>query len=81
MYILKIQHLKSIPHCKKFTSEEQFPKSAPVGLPTSPNDGQQNFNFNLSAVIDSNNYSTYMNTISTGTYNTANTYCWIFTNN
>jgi len=58
---------------QKFTSEEQFPKSAPVGLPTSPNDGQQNFNFNLSAVIDSNNYSTYMNTISTGTYNTANT--------
>lgn len=57
----------------KFNSEEQFPRTAPVGLPTSASNGQQNFDFNLSTIIDSNGYSTYMNTISTGTYNTANT--------
>ena len=54
-------------------SEEQFPKSAPVGLPTSTSDGQQVFDFNLSAVIDSNNYSTYMNVISTSSYQSADT--------
>ena len=54
-------------------SEEQFPKSAPVGLPTSANDGQQVFNFNLSAVIDKNNYSTYMNIITTGNYQSVDT--------
>jgi hypothetical protein len=54
-------------------SEEQFPKSAPVGLPTSASNGQQVFDFNLSAVIDSNNYSTYMNVISTSSYQSADT--------
>lgn len=53
--------------------EEQFPINTPTGLPTSAANGSQNFDFNLSAVIDSNEYSTYMNEPSLATYQTKDT--------
>jgi hypothetical protein len=53
--------------------EEQFPRNVPSGLPSSSADGSQNFDFNLSAVIDSNGYSTYMNYPPVATYQTKDT--------
>jgi len=53
--------------------EEQFPRNAPSGLPSSSVDGSQNFDFDLSAVIDSNGYSTYMNYPPVATYQTKDT--------
>lgn len=53
--------------------EEQFPRNPPADLPSSSNDGSQNFDFNLSAVIDSNGYSTYMNWPPIATYQTKDT--------
>ena len=53
--------------------EEQFPINTPTGLPTSAANGSQNFDFDLSAVIDSNGYSTYMNYPPVATYQTKDT--------
>ena len=39
----------------KLNGEEQFPKSSPINLPTSANDGQQNFDFNLKFEINKEN--------------------------
>jgi len=54
-------------------AEEQFPYSEPSSLPTSSDNGSQTFDFDLSAVIDSNGYSTWMNEPSTGSFGAADT--------